>query len=272
MRPVLFHVNLFGNAIPIPSYLVFAVAGFLFAWVLMGILAKKEGMLTGRFVVAAVMLSMSMVLGGRLLYVFHSPEQFHSIRDVLHLSTKGFAVMGGLLLMGVLSVPLLVSLGQDRRKFWDLAAAPVALGLALGRIGCFLAGCCFGKVTDSCLGVHFPWGSQAHRFQIREGILGLFQTPLPVYPTQLFELAALLLIGILALRLYLRKVFPSGTTAVVAFLLYMVFRLCNLGFRADPAGALEVWIYPLGYLLAIVGCIFWGFLLTKKTRRIKDET
>jgi phosphatidylglycerol:prolipoprotein diacylglycerol transferase len=136
-------------------------------------------------------------------------------------------------------------------------------------MGCFLAGCCFGKVTDTCLGVRFPWGSQAHRFQICEGMVSLFQGPLPVYPTQLFELVALLLIGILTLRLNLRKALPKGMAAMVALLLYLVFRLCNLCFRADPAGALGPWVYPLGYLLAILACILWMLYLNKKDKEEK---
>ncbi len=64
----------------------------------------------------------------------------------------------------------------------DVCAAPVALGHAIGRIGCFMAGCCFGKPTT------LPWGVTF----TSEVAARLGGTPLnvPLHPTQLYEAAA----------------------------------------------------------------------------------
>jgi phosphatidylglycerol:prolipoprotein diacylglycerol transferase len=64
----------------------------------------------------------------------------------------------------------------------DVCAAPVALGHAIGRVGCFMAGCCFGKPTS------LPWGV-TFTSEIAARISG---TPLnvPLHPTQLYEAAA----------------------------------------------------------------------------------
>lgn len=270
MKPELFHFNFLGSVIHIPSYLALAIAGFVLAWMLMGILAKEEGVPIVRFYLVVMILSVMLVIGARLLYVLHSPERFTSLSDVFYPSTKGFAVMGGLILVSVVSWPLLPAFGLERRKFWDIAAGPVALGLALGRVGCFLAGCCFGKTTNSCLGVLFPWGSQPHRWQIREGVGSLFQNPQPVYPTQIFEMVALLIIGILEIWIRSRRCYAEGTAAVGALMLYLGFRLLNLNFRADPSGSLPPWVYPAGYLVAMAACAAWiYFANVNKTGEMK---
>lgn len=266
MRPELFHMHFQGAVVAVPSYVALALAGFIAAWAGMGYLAKMRGLPLKRFFTAAVILSAMVVLGSRLLYVLHSPEQFHSIRDVLYPSTKGFAVSGGIVLAVVVSWFLLPTLGYRRGSFWDIAAGPTALGFAFGRMGCFLASCCFGKVTASPLGVQFPWGSQPHRWQIREGVIGLFQKPLPVYPTQLFEMTILLMIAGLTVWLQSLQRYREGTAAAVALMLYSVFRLINLKFRADPAGALTVWAYPAGYLVVTMLCATWIYTTNKVTK------
>lgn len=86
-----------------------------------------------------------------------------------------FAVVGSLIFLRVRKLPL-----------WELAdiiAPSVPLGMGFARIGCFLNGCCFGRPTDSWLGVVYPNHSAAYSF--RTGIL----PGTPVLPTQLFEAA-----------------------------------------------------------------------------------
>ena len=80
-------------------------------------------------------------------------------------------------------------------KTADIASPTVALAHAMGRLGCFCAGCCFGAITDGPAGVHFPSGSQAyqtHRKEHVDALKGQFQElgewmSLPVHPTQLYE-------------------------------------------------------------------------------------
>jgi phosphatidylglycerol:prolipoprotein diacylglycerol transferase len=97
---------------------------------------------------------------------------------------------GGLMLFGGFIFALIGSLVYLRVKklpLWeitDIIAPAVPLGLGFTRIGCFLNGCCFGRPTDSWLGVVFP--NNAPAYSIKTGIL----PGTPVLPTQLFESAA----------------------------------------------------------------------------------
>lgn len=217
----------------------------------------------GPFYLGVLVISIMIVLGARLLYVLHEPEQFSSLAEVFYPSSKGFSVTGGLALGIIVSHPLLSNLGLRTLHFWDIVAAPLAFGLAMGRVGCFFAGCCFGKVTHSCLGVLFPWGSQPHLWQIQEGIVGFFQAPQPIYPTQLFEMTALLIIGVQAIRMRLLAHYVEGSAAIFSLLLYSSFRFLNLFFRADPYGSLPAWVHPLLYIITIAACIKWIYSKNK---------
>ena len=99
----------------------------------------------------------------------------------------------------------------------------VALAQGFGRIGCFLAGCCFGKPTESFLGVTFPAGSMA-------------PAGIPLWPVQLFSAAGdFLLAG--ALLLLEKKRRGDGLLAGAYLLLYSIGRFLIEFLRADPRGA-----------------------------------
>ena len=79
----------------------------------------------------------------------------------------------------------------------DVCAPPLALAIGIGRLGCFFAGCCFGKVCPHptpFTAVRFPPGSFAALFQQQPA------ESLPVYPVQLYESAACILLALLIWR------------------------------------------------------------------------
>ena len=82
----------------------------------------------------------------------------------------------------------------------DLAAAPIGMALCCARIGCFLAGCDYGKVTSLPWAVRFPAGSPAWVDHLQSGLLRPDRSEsLPVHPTQLYEAALGLVMVALAL-------------------------------------------------------------------------
>ena len=84
----------------------------------------------------------------------------------------------------------LVFVRRNKMPMWrvgDLYGYGLLLGLFWGRMGCWLNGCCFGKVTHGALGVVFPAGSPPWRQQVKAGLLPPGAAlPLPVHPTQLY--------------------------------------------------------------------------------------
>lgn len=108
----------------------------------------------------------------------------------------GLTYYGGFIGASAIAIPLLK---RDRFPFWkaaDFAAIAVPLGLAFGRMGCVLAGCCFGAQCDLPWGVSFPAGSPASEAQHDAHILvSKYLVSLPVHPTQVYESAASLAIS-----------------------------------------------------------------------------
>ncbi len=91
--------------------------------------------------------------------------------------------------------------GLPVTRFLDTAAIAVAFGIAIGRIGCFLGGCCWGHPTNSFLGVRFPDGHNAMSI-LPEGATG-------VHATQLYLAAAAFVTGIVLLQVRRRGAAPG---------------------------------------------------------------
>ena len=131
-------------------------------------------------------------------------------------------------------------LKADRFPFWkaaDMAGMVVPVGLGFGRLGCLLAGCCFGKPWDSGLAVHFPGGSPASESQFKAKILSSSGVDsLAVHPTQLYESFASFAIALfLILHLHGRKRY-DGQVFVSFVGLYAGVRFLLEFFRADDRG------------------------------------
>jgi len=131
-------------------------------------------------------------------------------------------------------------LRRDRFPFWkaaDMAGMVVPLGLAFGRMGCLLGGCCFGRPWNGPLALSFPPGSAASAAQAQAGLLpSAFSASLPVHPTQLYEafgslgLAFALLLWVHPHKRYDGQVFVGFVTGYAALRFVLEF------FRADERG------------------------------------
>ncbi len=109
------------------------------------------------------------IVGARVFYIVEYRHEYTTLGSLLNFTKGGLvvygSVIGGLAALLVFvyrhKLPLLATL--------DLMAPSFMLGLAIGRIGCFLNGCCFGGVCDLPWAVEFPAGSPAHMHQVRRG-------------------------------------------------------------------------------------------------------
>jgi len=155
-------------------------------------------------------------LGSRLFYVIYHVEEFQgNWWDIFNpLQGDGKFGMGGLSMMGGVVLSVLggiAFLSWRRAKLWriaDMVAPTFALGVGITRIGCFLNGCCFGKPTNSSLGVVFPADSFA----------GYVFPHQHIWPAQLFASAMGFLIFALLLLSERKKRFEGQI-----FLLMVVF-------------------------------------------------
>ena len=169
-----------------------------------------------------------------IIFCFFSAALFQAIYNYIENPENGFRLDGGLTFIGGLigAVICFITVYMIFRKRYKsnlldiLSFAPCAIlvGHAFGRVGCFFAGCCYGKETDSFLGVQFP------------------HLPNPVHPTQLYEAAFLFILFAVCFYLLIKKDFKHN--ASVYLICYGIFRFCLEFVRNDSRGAFVAGLTP----------------------------
>lgn len=133
-------------------------------------------------------------------------------------------------------------LRRERFPFWkaaDMAGFAVAVGLAWGRMGCFLAGCCFGVPSDHPWSAWFPRYSPASEAQFRAHRLASEAlAALPVHPTQLYEAAGSLAIAAVGYYVIAPRKRFDGQVFVFFLASYSVLRIAVEILRNDDRGGL----------------------------------
>jgi phosphatidylglycerol:prolipoprotein diacylglycerol transferase len=228
MHPVLFHVSYFGIERTIHSYGVMVLLGMAAALAIACARAPRRGI--ARFDMFAFgALCIAGGLGGA--WILYLIVQWRALlADPLgFLRTAGL----GLVFYGGFIGAAGAGLWYARRYalplavLADLTAPALALGHALGRVGCFLGGCCFGRPTAASLGVMF--------LDERTAAGALYRRVGPLHPVQLYEAAGLFVIALvlfLAERPLTRH--AQGLVFTAYLLLYAVLRLGTEQFRGDP--------------------------------------
>lgn len=197
-------------------------------------------------------------LGAKLMFCIVEWKDF--IKDPWSiLSSSGFVVYGGIIL-GVLA-----GLGWCRfRKldFWeyfDIVMPSVAIAQGFGRIGCFLAGCCYGRETDSFIGITFTNSDYA-------------PNGVKLIPTQLISATGMILIAFVLIR-YAKNRKHSGTVGFLYLILYSIGRFGVEFLRNDYRG--EVGIFStsqfISLFMVVIGAVGFGYRLKKASVSTADE-
>ena len=164
-------------------------------------------------------------IGAKLLYCFVEIKAF-LVEPFQILSGSGFVIYGGII-GGVLAAIIYCRIKNvSFLNYFDLMVPSIAIAQGFGRIGCFLAGCCYGSKTDSCIGVVFHNSSIAPN-EIR------------LVPTQLFSSAGDFMIAIVLL-IYAHKARGKGKVGALYLILYSVGRFVIEFFRGDYRGSIGV--------------------------------
>jgi len=175
-----------------------------------------------------------------------------------NLFSGGLTYYGGLFLAAPFALDYLKRRGVPALRGIDTIAFALPLGVAFGRLGCFLAGCCFGAPFDG--GIVFPPYSPASEAQAYEGLIPGWESPsLPVHPTQLYELLGCLAIFAYLMLYRFQRVRFEGQVSLESVGLYAVLRFILEFFRADARGeyfglSTSQW---LGLLLIVGGVYFY---------------
>lgn len=219
MYPILFKIG----PLTIHTYGVMIALGFIAAITLAIHLGRNEGIAKEKILDIGFYMLLSAIIGSRLFFVIIEYEYFiKNPSDILKIWEGGLVFYGGLFLAIIVLLIYLRKNSLPVFKTLDLLSPSLALGHAIGRLGCFSAGCCHGKPTD------LPWGvvfNDPHTLAIR----GIY-----LHPTQLYESFAEFMIFIFLMFLRKRKSF-DGRVFWTYVLLYSVARFIIEIFRGDRA-------------------------------------
>lgn len=223
MHPELIRIGSFA----LPSYGFMMAAAFLAGLWLLRRRAGSFGIEPETASDIGIWLLLSGLVGAKLLLVIVEwPSYVRSWSEFLSLGRAGGVFYGGLL--GAVAATVIL-LRRRRISFWafaDAAAPSIALGQALGRVGCLLAGCCWGRECT------LPWAITFTSRIAHENVgvpLGV-----PLHPAQAYEIAGTLALCALLL-VFERRAFSGETFARYVFG-YALLRGTIEFFRGDPRG------------------------------------
>jgi phosphatidylglycerol:prolipoprotein diacylglycerol transferase len=194
------------------SWVPLVALGVVVALAVQAILAGRAHLSTGTALAISLTASVAGLAGARAWYVALNRGKVQGI------PTQGLCIQGFIVAAVVVLVAGLALAGMPVETFLDVSALGLFFGMAIGRQGCFLHGCCAGRVTSAWWGI---WAS--------DGRVGARRAP-----TQQLESLACLAIGLAALLLVLQARRPAGGTVFVGAL--AAYTVCRqlLFPRAEP--------------------------------------
>ena len=219
MHPILFQIG----PITFYSYGFFAALGILAAFFTGKRLVKLEGISERTFEKMYLYVIISGILGARIFFFIYNPFLLKDLKNIF-LIWKGGLVWYGGLLFGVLTAIYLIIKYNLKSKVWklaDIAGICISIGLGFGRIGCTMAGCCYGIPYQGPFAIKF---TDPHSLAPK----GIY-----LFPSQPISSLANFLIFFILYFLYKRKRF-DGQIFSLFLIFYGTFRFLIEFFRMTP--------------------------------------
>ena len=252
MHPELIHLG----PIVLPAYGAALGLAFVLGILLLRRRAPEYGIDQETAVDMGIWLILSGLLGAKVLLLLVEGPGYYltSFRGLLELFRAGGVFYGGLLgalaaavfFVKVKKVPFLA--------FADAAAPSIALGQAIGRVGCLAAGCCWGARCEKPWAITFTSAKAGENVGVPLGV--------PLHPTQLYE--AVGLFALFGLLLAFGRGRVRGRTFSVYLIGAAVLRFCVELFRGDPRGTvpgtdlstsqgIAIALFVLGVAIVLLG-------------------
>jgi len=239
----------------LPTYGVMAALGLICGLTLIVHLGRQQGLDPEKLWNLGIIAVLSGIFGAKLLYLVNEAGYYRDHPgEILSVTTlqAGGVWSGGVILALILCIWYMRRNNLPILRTCDVFAPGLALGHAFGRLGCFAAGCCYGRET------HVPWAVTFHNPLANE-IVG---TPLnvPLHPTQLYEFAVELANCLFLVWLLKRKKF-EGEILGTYLIIYGVARYFIEFFRGDPGRGQLIGFMTttqaISLLLVIGGGLLW---------------
>jgi len=237
----------------LPTYGLMIAVAILELYFFTTIILEKREKWKGKIVDRILIITLiSFVLLGISAYLLNSI--FHSISSK-RLNFGGFTWLGGVLIGFPVSILLFNRFSKadyNGLTIFNYVLPGVILAHGIGRIGCLLAGCCFGGPTDSIFGIIYPKGSEAYYCFPNDDR----SASIPLWPTQLFETAFDTILFIILI--VSRRKTKEFSFEIYCFS-YGVFRFLLEYMRADDRGSTGFVLTPSQVMSIIL--ILYGIIL-----------
>jgi phosphatidylglycerol---prolipoprotein diacylglyceryl transferase len=239
---------------------------FIAGLYVMGRLATRDGLEKQKVYDLGLWVLAASLVGSKLLMVVTEWDSYYRDNPG-QILTLDFFRSGGVFYGGFIGaiIASIIVMKIYKLPWWrtaDAFAPGVALGQMIGRIGCFSAGCCWGRPTTSFYGIHFS--ERGHEITGVPTVVGHLSDPekslwaeklgglgasLHLHPTQLYEAGAALVIFIVLLAVFRHRKF-YGQVVLVYAMLYAVARFVIEFWRDDPRG--EIFGLSTSQFIAII--------------------
>ena len=222
MHPDLFSIG----PLTLHTYGLLIAIGFITGLIIAIRTGKRQGIDPQQTMDLGFLLIIGGIIGSRIVYVLINFSYYmENPFDMFKLWQGGLVFSGGLLAALIAGMFYIRRHGLNVLQVGDIWAPSIAIGQAIGRIGCYMAGCCYGKLTS------VPW---AVTFTNPGSIAPL---NIPLHPTQLYDSFSNFVIFIILLILGARKKY-NGQVFLWFLIMHSTARLLIERFRGDDRGVL----------------------------------
>ena len=220
MFPDLFSIG----PLTIHTYGLFVALGFVAGIAVTIWLGKSHGMTPQQIMDMGFIIILSGIIGSRLAYILMNFSFYKGNPvEMIRLWNGGLVFSGGLIAVVFAMIWYARHHGLNILEIGDLWSPAAAIGQSLGRVGCFMAGCCYGRPTD------IPWSVTFTNPK------SLALLNIPIHPAQLYSSLLNLIIFIALLILTFKKTF-KGQVFLWFLILHSTARLLLERFRGDDRG------------------------------------
>ncbi|SPD73739.1 Prolipoprotein diacylglyceryl transferase [uncultured Desulfobacterium sp.] len=253
MHPDLFSIG----PVTLHTYGLFVALGFFVGLMVAKKLGEPAGLSRDQVMDMGFIIILSAIIGSRVMYVLMNTSYYtRNPLDMFKIWQGGLVFSGGVLAVVLTMVWYIKRHGLSLGKIADLWAPAVAIGEAIGRIGCLMAGCCYGRPTG------MPWGitfTDPHSLACPLNV--------PLHPTQIYTSLSGIIIFITIMLLYVKRQF-EGQVFLWFLILHSTARLVIEQFRGDDRGVLLSSGMSMTQFVAILILISAaGILIIAKARK-----
>ncbi|MCB2291190.1 prolipoprotein diacylglyceryl transferase [Clostridium sp. CS001] len=228
LKPVLFKIGEFPiESYPVMLFLALLTGILIYVWQL-----KKDGIKSSNAFYIALFGIVGGTIGAKLPLIFMYWNELNSNTNSINAVLQGRTIVGGLI-GGTVSILIAKRLFNIKERMGNQLAIPITVAMAIGRVGCLLRGCCYGKET------HLRWGIDFGDHILR-------------HPTQIYEII-FDIVMVIYLSIRKRKGVNPGQLYSIFLNGYLSFRFLLEFIRVEKVSFI---IFTDFQILCIVGLLF----------------